>query len=452
MASRIDKQTTGPVPIPQCSWTVSLYVRRSDHAAKRGYGACQFEGVDAEVLYATSKLLWNKLSKGGESNVYIVWKQFEIVDTYVRWLHDKIIHRAPSEAVSNRWYHTNLKYPTNPIQEYSPMVQDMHMLINLWLFGCYVQDETFMDTIMSTLQLLFEEVHEEGYADGHSAQNTFLHLLKPAVVEAIWNGTAPGAKLRTFVIDFILQYGSHDNLMHFNTAKVEPEKLVLESPATPSISRRVTSAQATARPESSNIEALGDSAAGSQSASNDKPEATSQAYPVEFLQELNHVHRSTVLVSQLPTEYQALYPGLVRVFLPPPYYSPELIEEQHSRYPPFDTVVLPQPQAGGSLAELVGDERLAFFKKVYGDGKFVPRSPFWNVAREDQAKASVGSEAGNAERHNVDASSGADGRQVKMSCLYHEHRDDAACWCLGPSLQRGGKFLPPGAGFSIYEA
>lgn len=448
MASIIDKQITGPVPIPKGTWTVTLHVRHSDHAARHGYGTCLFEGVNAEILYATSRLLWEKLLKKGDvRNVYIVWKEFETVETYLQWLHDKIIRRGPSEEVPNRWYNTTLKYPTNPMQEYSPMVRDMHMLINLWLFGCYVEDETFMDTVMSTLQVLFEEAHEDEYADGHSPGDTFLRLLKPSVVEAIWIGTASGAKLRAFVVDAILQYGSHSNLMHFNTAELESKKLALESPVTPSRSRRSTSAQAAVRPEFSSIEAPGESAA-----------VASKAYPGEFLKELNHVHRGTVLVSQLPTEYQALYPGLVRVFLPPPYYSLELIgrqlfeEEQHSPYPPFDTIVLRQPQAAVSLAELVGDERLTFFTKVYGEGKFVPRPPFWNLEGKDKSKGSAGSEAGNDDLGNVDASSsGVDGHHVKTSCLYHEHKDDAACWCTGPFLHRGGLLLPVPAVTSLYN-
>ncbi|KAJ4351447.1 uncharacterized protein N0V89_006789 [Didymosphaeria variabile] len=440
MASRMDNIVTGPIPARGFS-DATLHVRTRANGAKDGAGTCMFEGIDVEVFQSTSnlfrKLYARAFAAGHHNHVYIVWKDFHIVDCYVKWLHDRIVHRIPAEEVKSKrqYQHTVLKYPKHPLKEYSPLVQDMHTLINMWLFGFYVEDATFMDTIMSFLEELLQESHEPEYDDGDSTRETFFRLLKPSVIDAIWSHTTRGAKLRAFVVDYLLKYGTHIDILRFNGTIVEEAKVsaVESAPPTPVKSRK--SRADSARPYRSIRQDTTPSQVSSSESSTDdsntKVEDSPQTFPPEFITELNNAQRGSLLVSQLPIEIQSFYHDQVRVFLPPLPYSFEMTciesytEPCLSAYGEFNGLVVRKTQQLTSMYQLhTVAFRIAFFKAVYGEGQTVLRSTYWDTEGEVQAQPASGNHLSNT-------------GGTSMSCVYHQHTKDGACWVLGKRFRQG---------------
>ncbi|KAF2451868.1 hypothetical protein P171DRAFT_478889 [Karstenula rhodostoma CBS 690.94] len=439
MASRLDTFVTGPIPQPSGEKSITLHVRLRYNAPKHGMGTTMFENLDAELLTSTSKLLWRKHA----DNIWLVWKHFEIVGAYIDWLHDRILHRPELDGPVRPAEWTLMKYPKGKLREYSPLVQDMHTLVNMWLFGWYVEDETFMDTVMSTLQLLLEEeAHEPEYDDGVETSETFFRFLKPSVVTAIWANTAPGAKLRAFIVDYIMKYGSNLHVLRFNGTLVDRKDSRVEAAApTPTKAHHSLGSFASPARSSPRRDTFALSTSGSDSDNTGKHDSTLQTYPADFITELNNAQRGTLLVSQLPEVIQMHYPYRVRVYLPPfPYVLPRTpIPRQ---YTPFevDEAGVQYPQAITSRYDLQQDPvRSAFFEAVYGEGKTILRSAYWDAERDVLMELAGGDGGADMEMVDADGFADADAGEAKMSCVYHQHTRDRACWLLGHPLIHGGE-------------
>jgi hypothetical protein len=355
-----------------------------------------------------------------------------------------------------------LKWPKQPLNKYSPLFRDMHLLINLWLFGNYLQDAVFTDTVLSYLEELLKETHEWEYADGDNARELFITFMKiPSVVNAIWTHTAPGAKLRAFVIDTVLKYGSHIDLLGITSAKAEIQDTPATVAPTASTKARQSRGESVEPPRSSRRDNFPANLTSPDSSEDPThaDEADCHAYTAAFLTELNAAARGTLLMSQLPTEIQALHPGHVRVFLPAlPYTFGErkLVREPdwYTYQPPTpdrkeEVVCVPakysytKPVTITSVHQLQSPFRDRFFEAVYGQGKPVLRSAYWDVERElPYGGNPFGGQDVEMMDVDADGGSGNEVREVKVSCVYHEHAEDGACWLFGERFRRG---VPVGA-------
>jgi hypothetical protein len=450
----MDTFVTSPEVTPG-NWDVTFHVRTRQNGSKNGAGACSWE-IDAELLRSTSGLLRRLLVKDPHK-IYIVWRDLNIVESYVDYLYDRKIHRIPENVKSTHYQWTVLKYPKQPLTKYSPLFRDMHMLINLWLFGCYLQDVVFMDTVMSYLEELLKELLEWEYADGDDARELFIRFMKnPSVVNAIWTHTASGAKLRAFVIDTVLTYGSHIDLLGIISAKADVQDSGITAAPTPSTNARQARGESALPPRSSRRNNVSANLTGADFGGDNAPmdEDKPHAYAADFLAELNAAARGTLLVSQLPMHIQSFYPGQVRVFLPPlPYTFGEhkLIHEPawytyqpHTPDREEEVVYGPakwsytEPVSIVSVHQLQGPFRDGFFEAVYGEGRTVLRSTYWDAEREPPYGGdSVGGQDVEMMDVDVDGGSSNEAQHVKMSCVYHEHAEDGACWLLGKRFRRG---------------
>lgn len=392
MASRFDKFVTGPVPRSvEPHNEMFLFSKTREAAARTTPGSHQYGPIPQEVLLSTSTLLTNKL-KAGKDYITIVWKEPWIVDVYLAWVQHRIIYRIDCEKnrLTFTLAHSLLKFPPHPLKEYSPCVRDIHGLINMWLFGAYMQDETFMDTVLDMLQKLLEEQHADDYNDGTPARKTFLKFANaPPVIEAIWSNTTPTAQLRAFVIDQILLHASEEYIHAFYTAKAAPpaplsfkgppkkvsykkaspnKAAASPAPTPPSTPTRQTRKRA-AESDSPVTPIRPTRKRAAESDSPSQPHTPSpevevevetspkDAYPAAFLDELRTAHRDTLLVSRLPEDLRHAYRDQLRVFLPPPPYDPELV---------FGHTVQ-------SVEEMNQTEHQEFLRNVYGGGKMVGR-------------------------------------------------------------------------------
>lgn len=433
MASRFGTFVTGPRPKASGNNTITLHVRLRDNAPKHGTGTIMYENLDEGILTSTSKLLWQKRG----DHIWLVWKEIPIVGAYMNWLNERILYRPSMDGPARPSDWTLFKYPKGKLGELSPLLRDMHTLLNMWLLGAYLQDITFMDTVMSTLQLLLEEAHEPEYDDGQETPKEFLRLLKPSVINAIWAKTNPDAKLRKFIIDYIMKYSPHLQLSYFNGSITDRnDNGVAAAPSTP---KKAAHGHGTFdSPVRSSPRRSTFALSSSESEHNtNKKDATPDSYPADFVTELNEAHRGTLLVSQLPEHIRAHYPGQVRVYLPPfPYILP------HPPTLPLFTLygveeqpVVHYPHTIVSQFELQGPARSAFFNAVYGTGQTILRSAYWNTERD----AITDLEAANNNGADVEMGDAhADEPEVKMSCVYHQHTQDRACWLLKNPLVNGG--------------
>ncbi|KAK7185213.1 hypothetical protein DPSP01_000853 [Paraphaeosphaeria sporulosa] len=438
MASRFGDFVTGPKPEPSGNNNITLHFRLRDNAPKHETGTVMYENLDEGILTSTSQLLWQKRGE----HIYLVWKESGIVGTYIDWLNDRVLYRPPLDGPTRPSDWTLFKYPKGRMDQYSPLVRDIHTLLNQWLLGWYLQDVTFMDIVMSTLQRLLDEPHEEEHSEGHATPDVFLRFLKPSVINAIWANTAPGAKLRNFIVDYIIKYAPHRQLLYFDgtlgwrqdgsgaAVPQTPKKVPNDFGSFASLSRfsprRATfssSSESEARIENSG-----------------KPDI--YVYPPEFMTELKNVQWGTLLVTQLPEHIRKHYPGQVRVYLPPfPYVLPPApTRRRFTHYDLEEEPVLQCPRQFVSIIELQGPARELFFETVYGEGKgkTILRSPVWDGGRDlDAANNTVG-DVKMEDAFDAPATADKDVPEVKMSCMYHMHTEDRACWLLKNPLVNGG--------------
>ncbi|OAG09421.1 uncharacterized protein CC84DRAFT_436437 [Paraphaeosphaeria sporulosa] len=150
----------------------------------------------------------------------------------------------------------------------------------------------------------------------------------------------------------------------------------------------------------------------------------------------------TLLVTQLPEHIRKHYPGQVRVYLPPfPYVLPPApTRRRFTHYGLEEEPVLQCPRQFVSIIELQGPARELFFETVYGEGKgkTILRSPVWDGGRDlDAANNTVG-DVKMEDAFDAPATADKDVPEVKMSCMYHMHTEDRACWLLKNPLVNGG--------------
>ncbi|KAF1965965.1 hypothetical protein BU23DRAFT_664236 [Bimuria novae-zelandiae CBS 107.79] len=462
MASYLDTLPTGPIPNPGPS-EMDLFVKTRDVATTNTRGTHKWT-LSEEVLLSTSKLFVAKRDPT-KNHIIIVWPEHLVVDQYVNWLKDRIIHRIPTNQGRPAYSlnYTVLKFPALELEKFVLLVREIYGLVNMWLFGWFIRDVTFMDTVIDTLALLLDEPRDgdDDYHDVKSVRKTFIQFLAPIVVEGIWTHTVPGAKLRTFIIDFVLKYGSHIDLLRFNATKAVPKSqpspvTVNDNDEEDDLLRPPPRKRTKTGPKNNPVSAVSSSAlpirgkatrtrtrvtrATSEAATED-PEVEMidvNIYPLEFVKELNRVERGAILVSQLPVDIQRYY-DQVRVFLPRPPYAPELIgrTERTFRWRSYEAPVAQEVVPAYSLPELNLEERETLFRNVYREGQTVLRSKYCGLETEindldsDDEDHSEGSGSSDGDRTVC----GAD--QTALGCLYHEHTDPAACYMRRQQFRHG---------------
>ncbi|KAL5395544.1 hypothetical protein PMIN02_003973 [Paraphaeosphaeria minitans] len=328
-----------------------------------------YENLDESILASTSKILWNKRGE----HIYLVWKEFGIVGTYMDWLHERILYRPPINGPTRPSEWTLFKYPMGRMEQYSPLVRDIYTLLNQWMLGWYLQDPTFMDVVMSTLQLLLEEPHEEEYDDGHETPEAF--FTPPEAFHA---------KLCNFLIDYIIKYAPHRQLLYFDgTLDWHQDD---SSPAVPRTPRKIPNGFGSFAdtPRSSPRRAMSASCSGSDTRSVNGETPDLCVYPTVFMAELQNAQRGTLLVAQLPEHVREHYPGQVRVYLPSlPYVLPQAPTMlRFTLYGVEEEPILEAPRTVVSLIELQDPAREPFFEAVYAEGKGYNDPPLALLGRE----------------------------------------------------------------------
>lgn len=466
MSGRFDT-VTGPKPQPSGNNNITLYFRHRYSAPKHDKGAIVYEDMNEGIVTSTSGLLREMRGEvRGDQQIYLIWKEFNIVDSYITWLHERKLTRPAIDVKTRPAEWTLFKFPKGRMDQYSPLVRDIHTLLNQWLFGYYMKDGLFVDTVASTLEALLTEDHEPEYDNGESAMNVFLDFMVPSVVSAIWAYSTPDAKIRGFVIDTIVKYASHRQLIHLEGTDIIQGPSHPGTPQMPKKALTMGPVRASPRLSVSGLSSLGSTPSSSSfgassesylSLRGSSPFGTANeagtpigtpeiqhfsGYPLSFLVILQNAHHGSLLVSQLPEHVRVHYPNQVRVFLPRFSYVLPLgpTMRNFTLYGVEEEPMLHAPRTIVSVIELQGPARDDFFEAVYAEGKghLVLRSAEWGFARDEELDLEVANaNEGDVEMEDAYDSFSEDVSEVKRTCVYHEHADDRDCWLLGDALVHG---------------
>lgn len=397
---QLDKDVTGPLPEPRKDDEMILFHKGRKDASRNDAGTWEYV-VDRSVLISTSQLFLGQFHEKIEE-IMVIWPESCTVSVYFDWLYTRTVKRISDtdRAKYQQIARSVLHYPKESLKRYAPVVKDIHLLISLWIFGSFIKDPTFCDTVIDMLNTILNMSfdHSHDYNDGKLARDTFIAFLNVSVIEGIWSRTAPGAKLRAFVIDRILMDGTAEDFKRFNRFCGE-----------------------------SNVDADFDSA--------DEHYAVVKRltlYLSQFVKELNDARGCIIHVSQLPGDIQHLY-YQEHVFVPLPPYAPEVIGRvpteltpQVSPYPPYNEFVPKPPQPAMSLGELSVVERENFFRAVYGTGVTILR-PAHLVANKNRSNELTGM---------VTRGPHVEIQQANPSCAYHEHVGSATCYLRSQRFER----------------
>lgn len=85
--------------------------------------------------------------------------------------------------------------------------EDYRMLVNLWIFGQKVQDCLFRDIVISMTESMLTMPD--------SSPQVFITILDPALIKSAWEGTDTHSTLRAFIIDTIARYASNEQVKQF---------------------------------------------------------------------------------------------------------------------------------------------------------------------------------------------------------------------------------------------